>query len=98
MNRFFKTDKPKLIFTALLLIIAGFLTICAVASYESNIAMIMFLFLLLLGVLLAFGTSLWVTKNRKQKFYESLKITIGICAFVYILGYLYFALEPILLK
>ena len=92
MNLILKiSDDYKLKFTCISLLFGFILSMC---SGDGGIFAIFFF--LFSGLLLALGIALWEIKNFKKAFIDSLKISFGISAFIYILGYVYISLVPLL--
>ncbi|MEI6122323.1 MAG: hypothetical protein WCQ95_01720 [Bacteroidota bacterium] len=89
----------RIIISIFLVLTALFLTIKSLPSYEQGrILLYDFSIIILGGLLLSLTYAVWSKKNRNIKFIVSFEVTFGISALVFIIGYLYISLQPIILK
>lgn len=88
----------RLTLSVVLFLLAIIFTIKSAAPYESNILFFSILLILLGGIIISFTISVWSKHERKKVFSKSLEYSIGLSSLIFILGYLYTALQPIILK
>lgn len=89
----------KWVFAAVSLLIAFVLTALSIAPHDGAGVLLLSLIAILFGSLvLSLVYSAWSSKEWKLEFVNSFSISIGISSIVFILGYLYTALQPMLLK
>lgn len=92
-------DIKKWGFSILMFGIAMLLTVASRGSH--NIEKIILLSVIAIavgGVAIALTIAVWSKKNRKSFFTDSLKFSFGLSALLFICGYLFTALHPVILK
>jgi uncharacterized membrane-anchored protein len=88
----------KISFSVIVFIIAMMLTVMSSPPYEDKVFLFSFILIVFGGLVISLTFTTWTNKKRKTTFLNSLEISFGLSSFVFILGYLYTALQPIILK
>ncbi|GGD22578.1 hypothetical protein GCM10011368_25780 [Hyunsoonleella pacifica] len=81
------------------IVIAFVLTTMSSSSYNLlKISLIVFIAILLGALTISIFIMVWSPKNWKSTFLQSFNISFGLSALLFICGYLFTALHPIILK
>lgn len=88
----------KITFSVVSFIFAILLTIISVSPYEDNVFLFSIALIAFGGLTISLTFVTWSNKKRKTVFLNSLEISFGLSSLIFILGYLYTALQPIFLK
>jgi hypothetical protein len=87
----------KITFSVIAFIIAVMLTVMS-ASSGGKIVLVSIILIAFGGFVISLTYAAWTNKAIKTAFLNSLELSFGVSSFIVILGYLYTALQPIILK
>jgi len=87
------SKKVKIIFTLFMLLIWSIISF----TFNAGSGVLDLLFFLVFGVLLALAMALWKRRNLIYYVLKYLQFTFGFSILIYLIGYLFVALEPIVL-
>src|SRR5690606_41663068 len=86
------------IFSMITLISTIVLTIMSASPYQETTLLFSILLLGFGAFVISLTWATWSNKNWQSTFINSLKVSFGLSSLTFILGYLYTALQPIILK
>jgi hypothetical protein len=79
-------------------ILAIILTVMSAPPYESKVILFSINLILFGGFVISLTITAWKSHNRKNTFLNCLEFSFGLSSLIFVLGYLYTALQPIILK
>ncbi len=79
-------------------ILAIVLTIMSASPYQGTTLLFSILLIGFGAFVISLTWATWSNKNWQSTFINSLKVSFGLSSLTFILGYLYTALQPIILK
>lgn len=88
----------KISFSVITFIFAIVLTVMSASPYEAKVFLFSIILIVFGGLVISLTWATWTNKDRKNTFLNSLEISFGVSSSIFILGYLFTALQPILLK
>ena len=88
----------KITFSVIAFIIAMMLTVMSASPYEGKVFLVSIILIAFGGFVISLTYATWTNKATKTAFLNSLELSFGLSSFIFILGYLYTALQPIILK
>gem|GEM_PF-2006809 len=92
-------DIRKWVFSIFMFCIAMLLSVAAATPYNIG-KLILFISAVIIigGLAISLSISVWSKRNRKSSFIKSFKLSFGLSALLFIFGYLFTALQPVIFK